>query len=283
MYYYDNNSLKMEINFKYNIGDIVTLASIPPYNNLIRHYLPNFEFKPKDYKIEKCKYVVKPNNKSEVLYNLYAYCDDTLEYNNWIPESCLDGTVNKHMENVDFISHDKEVLYIGDDVLCSVFYGDYESPYLPPDLTFSYFGTIIGLEFVMERGLNKKLVIVEGGYPRYTKDSIHIEFAPYIVKNIDENFVREYVKWCKKNRFNPITESDANSYHDKLLKNAKIWDKVTDMYSNWSKIKNKEQSKEKEKKTENKETTKSKIENILKSLSEDELKELKNQLKNGNT
>ena len=280
MYFYENNSLKMEINFKYNIDDIVTLASIPPYSNLNRRYFINSEFKPKDYKIEKCKYVVKPNNESEILYNLYAYCDDILQYHNWIPESCLDGTGNEHMENVDFISHDKEVLYIGDDVLCSVFYGDYENPYLPPDLTFSYLGTIIGLEFVIERGLNKKLAIIQGGYP---KDSIQTEFAPYIVKNIDENFVREYIKWCKKNRFNPIKESYIYSNHDKLLKYLKIWDKVTDMYSNWNKIRNKETSKEKEKNTANEETTKSKIENILKSLSEDELKELKNQIKNGNT
>lgn len=267
----------MEVKFKYSVGDIVTLAKLPSMMNLNRYVLDS-DFKPKEYKIEKCICVIKENNECEILYNLHAYCDEYIQYHNWITDDYLDGTPNEHIENIEFISHDKEVLNIGDDVLCSVFYGDYDNPYLPPNLTFSYLGTILRLECIISKEKKQlKKAIIQEIFPR---NSIQDEIVPYIVKNIDEKFAFEYVTACKENRFNPIKKIYQYSKHDKILQYIKIWDKVLEIYSNWNKIRTQKNKKNQEKPIKKK-TPKDKIEKLLGSLSEDELNELKKQLENG--
>ena len=47
----------MTVNFKYNIGDMVTLIKLPDYLNLSSNYY-KVEFRPKQYKIDGYKFVI---------------------------------------------------------------------------------------------------------------------------------------------------------------------------------------------------------------------------------
>lgn len=269
----------MKVKFKYNVGDVVTLMKIPSQENiqLGKYYIFNDEFKPKEYKIEKCLCRIIGTEEPKILYNLYAYCDEYIHFHNWIPEDDLSGTINEHEEDVEFISHDKEALSIGDDVIASAFYGDYEDCYLSPSLTFTYVGTIIGFdyeinEFNENKTIARKVLVEEHG------GNNHFEYAPYLVKKMDEAFAFEYVKFCKKNKFNPIKEAERKySRNKKVLEEIHLWDKVLEIYNNWNKYRKDGKVTEK-KKNVKKEKPKTDINKLLNSLSEDEINELKRQL-----
>ena len=267
----------MKVKFKYNVGDTVTLVKLPSFQNMqYGKYVLEDEFKPKEYKIEKCRCVIKCDNTVEVLYNLYAYGDEYIQYDNWIPDRCLEGTPNEHEEDVEFISHDKEVLGLGDVVLCSVFYGDYEKSYLPPEMTFGYVATIVGFvyEINRSRGIIRTALTDCDGKQRW-------EIVPYLVKNFDETFALEYVKACKSNRFNPITEAEKkySSRHMEILKSVNLWDKVAEIYNNWPKYRDGGKKKSTPKKRVPKNPLQADIKKLLKSLTEEQKEELKKQLK----
>lgn len=267
----------MKVKFKYNVGDVVTLMKKPSRENTqLGKYIYGDEFIPKEYKIEKCLCRIIGTEEPKILYNLYAYCDEYIQFHNWIPEDDLFGTINEHEEDVEFISHDKEALSIGDDVIASAFYGNYEDSYLSPSLTFTYVGTIIGLEYEIN-GFKKKSYIRRAIIER-NDGTNHNEFTPYLVKKIDETFAFEYVKFCKKNRFNPIKESERQySKNKKFLEEIHLWDKVLEIYYSWAKYRKDGKVTEK-KKTVKKEKPKTDINKLLNSLSEDEINELKRQL-----
>lgn len=267
----------MKVLFKYQNGDTVTLIKKPSNENMKygKRYLFDDEFTPKQYKIVMCKCVISSTNEPKVLYNLYVnYDDEYLEFNNWIPDDCLEGEIHEHEEDVEFISHDKEVLSVGDIVLSDVFSGSYDDPYMIPSLTFGYVGEIFKLEYeIMSTGKPLRTAIIDD------KGSLRTEFTPYLVKNMDRNFAMEYVKHCKKNRFNPLT-SEFNGKHMALLKGINVWDDVVEIYNNWDKYRKNVTTPKKntKRKTEKKNTTKNKIKKLISSLSEEELNELKNQL-----
>lgn len=266
----------MKVKFKYNVGDVVTLMKIPSQENmqLGKYYIFNDEFKPKEYKIEKCLCRIIGTEEPKILYNLYAYCDEYIHFHNWIPEDDLSGTINEHEEDVEFISHDKEILSIGDYVIASAFYGDYEDSYLSPSLTFTYVGTIVGFNYEINEAKNIiRTALIERG-----DGTNHFEFTPYLVKNMDEKFAFEYVKFCKKERFNPIKEAERKySRNKKVLEEIHLWDKVLEIYNNWNKYRKDGKVTEK-KKNVKKEKPKTDINKLLNSLSEDEINELKRQL-----
>lgn len=269
----------MKVKFKYNAGDVVTLMKIPSYENmqLGRYYIFNDEFKPKEYKIEKCLCRIIGTEEPKILYNLYAYYDEYIHFHNWIPEDDLSGTLNEHEEDVEFISHDKEILSIGDEVIASAFYGDYENSYLSPSLTFTYVGTIIGFDYEIKKFEQKtyttRMAIIE----RHDGTN-HKEFTPYLVKKMDENFAFEYVKFCKKGKFNPIKEAERKySTNKKFLEEIHLWDKVLEIYNNWNKYRKDGKVTEK-KKSVKKEKPKTDIKKLLSSLSEEEINELKKEL-----
>lgn len=268
----------MKVKFKYNVGDTVTLMKKPSRENTqLGKYIYGDEFIPKEYKIEKCLCRIIGTEEPKILYNLYAYCDEYIQFHNWIPEDDLSGAINEHEEDVEFISHDKEALSIGDDVIASVFYGDYEDSYLSPSLTFTYVGAIVGLEYEIKKYEHKtyttRRAIVESH-----DGTNHNEFTPYLVKKIDETFAFEYVKFCKKNRFNPIKESERQySKNKKFLEEIHLWDKVLEIYNNWNKYRKDGKITEK-KKTVKKEKPKTDIKKLLSSLSKEEINELKKEL-----
>lgn len=266
----------MKVKFKYNVGDVVTLMKKPSHENTqLGKYIHDDEFIQKEYKIEKCLCKIIGTEKPKILYNLYAYCDEYIQFHNLIPEDDLSGIINEHEEDAEFISHDKEILSIGDDVIACAFWGDYEDSVLSPSLTFTYVGTIVGLEYEIN-GL-KKTVTRRAIVERHDGTN-HIEFTPYLVKKIDETFAFEYVKFCKRDRFNPIKESERQySTNKKFLEEIHLWDKVLEIYKNWNKYRKDGKVTEK-KKTVKKEKPKTDINKLLNSLSEDEINELKKQL-----
>lgn len=263
----------MIVKFKYNVGDTVTLMKKPSHENMqLGKYICDNEFTPKTYEIEKCKCIIISTEEPKILYNLHAYCDEYIQFHNWIPEDDLSGTINEHEEDVEFISHDKETLSIGDDVIASAFYGDYEKSVLSPSLTFTYVGTIVGLEYEIQ-----KIVIRRAIVEKYD-GSNHIEITPYLVKKFDETFAYEYVKFCKIYRFNPIKESERQySTNKKFLEEIHLWDKVLEIYNNWNKYK-KDGKTTKKKNSSKKEKEKIDITKLISSLSEEEIVELKKQL-----
>lgn len=267
----------MKVKFKYNVGDVVTLFKTPSRDNMqIGEYIHDNEFTPKEYKIEKCLCRIIGTEEPKILYNLYAYLDEYIQFHNWIPEDDLSGTINEHEENVEFISHDKEVLSIGDDVIACAFWGDYENSVLSPSLTFTYVGTIVRLEYEIN-GLKQKIVIRRAIVERHDGTN-HIEFTPYLVKKFDETFAVEYVKFCKRDRFNPIKESERQySTNKKFLEEIHLWDKVLEIYNNWNKYR-KDGKTTKKKNSSKKAKEKIDIKKLINSLSEEEIIELKKQL-----
>jgi hypothetical protein len=268
----------MKVKFKYNVGDTVTLLKRPSHENMqYGKYIYDNEFTPNEYRIEKCKCKMIGTEEPKILYNLYAYCDEYIQFHNWIPESDLSGPTNEHEEDVTFISHDKEILSIGDVVAASIFYGDYEDSYLSPSLTFAYVGTIFGFEYEIIRGssLIRRTALVD----RDGKNEV--EFTPYLVKNFDETFVLEYVKFCKKDRFNPIKEADRPyAKHKVFLEGVHLWDKVIETYNNWNKVRQgaKKKNYKPNKKLPKVDPLQSDIKKLLKSLTEEQKEELKKQL-----
>lgn len=265
----------MKVKFKYNVGDTVTLLKKPSYENMeYGEYIYDNEFTPKEYRVENCKCKMIGTEEPKILYNLYAYCDDYIQFHNWIPERDLSGPTNEHEEDVVFISHDKEILSIGDVVAASIFYGDYEDSHLSPSLTFAYAGTIFGFEYEIVRGssvIRKTALIDKNGTNK-------VEFTPYLVKNFDESFAFEYVKFCKKDRFNPIKEADRPYVtHKVFLEGIHLWDKVLEIYNNWDKYRKDGKVTEK-KKAVKKEKPKTDIKKLLNSLSDEEINELKKEL-----
>lgn len=268
----------MKVKFKYNVGDVVTLMKKPSHENTqLGKYIYDDEFIPKEYKIEKCLCRIIGTEEPKILYNLYAYCDEYIQFHNWIPEDDLSGIIHWHEEYIEFISHDKEILSIGDNVIASAFYGDYEDSYLSPSLTFTYVGTIIGLEYEIN-GLDTHKTVIRGALTEKSDGTNHLEFTTYLVKKMDEAFAFEYVKFCKKNRFNPIKEAERPfTNHKKLLEEIHLWDKVLEIYNNWNKYRKDGKVTEK-KKTVKKEKSKTDIKKLLSSLSEEEINELKKEL-----
>ena len=265
----------MKVKFKYNVGDTVKLMKCPTHQNMaLCNYVTESDFTPKEYVITKCKCVIKCDNEPKVFYNLHAYCDEYIQYHNWIPEDDLSGIINEHEEDVEFISHDKEILSIGDTVIANAFWGDYENSVLSPSLTFTYKGTIVGFEYE----INEHKTFVRRALVEKPDGTNNFEFTPYLVKKMDETFAFEYVKFCKRDRFNPIKESERQySKNKKFLEEIHLWDKVLEIYKNWNKYRKDGKVTEK-KKTVKKENPKANINKLLNSLSEDEINELKKQL-----
>ena len=269
----------MKVKFKYNVGDVVTLMKKPSHENTqLGKYIHEDEFTPKEYKIEKCLCRIIGTEEPKILYNLYAYCDEYIQFHNWIPEDDLSGTINEHEEDIEFISHDKEILSIGDDVIASAFYGDYENSYLSPSLTFTYVGTIVGFEYEIN-GFNEHKTIVRRALVEKSDGTNHFEITPYLVKKMDEKFAFEYVKFCKKDRFNPIKESERQySANKKFLEEIHLWDKVVELYNNWSKYRDGGKKKFIPKRRVPKNPLQADIKKLLKSLTEEQKEELKKQL-----
>lgn len=210
------------IEFKYNIGDKVTLIKEPSWDNrALLNY--NRDFSPKEYRVKSLKYVVDKNGE-KILYSLYAYGDEYLCYDNWLTENFIAETENKHSfeEDVDFVSVDGEELSIGDAVYSSVYYGGKDNQYISPNLTFTAKIVIDRLEYVMEGTFYR-----DSGVGTVTRTEFFGEqidnicqsnairrsgFTYVALKNPDTDFADEYIRACKRNRFNLSNNEHARKW-----------------------------------------------------------------------
>lgn len=274
-----------QIKFNYSIGDTVTLIKEPDYKN--RQYLSyrNTPFQPKVYKIIKIKYTVNDKGQENILYQLDAYMDEYLKNYNWLTEDFIQGQGNEHLENVDFISVDGEQLHIGDNIYDSIYYGNYGNGnwYLSPNFTFTSYGKIISLTCTWEEGIssdNKKIIytIKEGtasAEKYWIENSMNTNFTFFIInalKNPGDKFVEDYVKACKKNRFNPF----GDKVHPDEIKRVKEWLTFMGVYdqvkNNYDKI-----TVKKKKTTVKKDST---VDDIISQLNDKQKKELLKKLQN---
>lgn len=231
-----------KITFNYSIGDIVTLIKEPSWDNraLIGY---NRDFKPKEYRIRGLKYIVDKDGE-KILYSLYAYCDEYIQYHNWMDESRFTGEGKKQEIDIEFMSIDKKELNIGDKVYSDIYYGSYNDASISPDFTFTSYGQIVKLSYTEEgRFLIDDGIDISVSYDG-TADAIKYwmndtydkkyTFNPrFAVKDIDDKFIKDYILACKENRFNPFSDKIRASESEKVntwLNIMGIYDKVKDNY-----------------------------------------------------
>jgi hypothetical protein len=183
----------------------------------------NRGFSPKEYRVKDIKYAVDKDGE-KILYSLDAYCDEYLRYDNWLTEDFIAETENKHSfeEDIDFVSVDGEELSIGDAVYSSIYYGGKDNQYISPNLTFTAKIVIDRLECVIEGTF-----YMDGGVGTVTRTEFFGEqidnicqsnairrsgFTYLALKNPDIDFADEYIRACKRNRFNPFNDEHARKW-----------------------------------------------------------------------
>lgn len=274
-----------QIKFNYSIGDTVTLIQEPDYKN--RQYLSyrNTPFKPKEYKIRKFRYTINDKGQENILYQLDAYMDEYLNYHNWLTEDYIQGQGTEHLENVDFISVDGEELHIGDNIYNDIYYGNSNNWYLTPSFTFTSYGKITCLTCTWEEAIYSdggKIIypIKEGtalAEKYWIKNSINTNFTFFTsiaLKNPGDKFVEDYVKFCKKNRFNPFGFNDKVQPDE--IKRVKEWLTFMGVYDQVKNHYDKTTPTKKKKTTVKKDSIKkdSTVDNIISQLNEKQKKEL---------
>ena len=256
-----------QITFKYNIGDMVTLIKLPKYPNCSSRYYEK-EFSPKQYKIDGYKYAIRKDGKDEILYRLDAYCDDYLNYHNWITEDYIEGEGTTHTEDIEFKSIDGEELKIGDMVYTGIYYGrDRDDCYISLNMCFAK--KVVITDLVYAGTSTDKFSYKFYGteiYPNGELNRAEDGFVPLAMKNVTEQFVIDFVKACKERRENPANEKKSDYEKRKeWLKELGVFEQVCKLY-NKSAVKKETKPKPAEKKDTVKE--------IFSSLSEEQKKEM---------
>lgn len=257
------------IGFKYSIGDKVMLIKEPSWDNRATLYY-NRNFSPKEYRVKGLKYVIDKDGE-KVLYSLDAYCDEYLQFHNWLTEDFIAETENKHSfeEDIDFVSVDGEELSIGDVVYSSVYYGGKVNRYISPRLTFTAKISIDRMEYIMEGTFYR-----DGSVETLTRSEYFGEqidnvrqsnttrrngFTYVALKNPDTDFADEYIRACKLNRFNPFKDEHAEKW-------LKIMGVLEYVEKNYKKVTNKKNAPTEKKK--------SKVEDIFEGLTARQKKEM---------
>lgn len=256
------------VGFKYSIGDKVMLIKEPSWDNRATLYY-NRNFSPKEYRVKDLKYVIDKDGE-KVLYSLDAYCDEYLQFHNWLTEDFIAETENKHSfeEDIDFVSVDGEELSIGDVVYSSVYYGGKVNRYISPRLTFTAKISIDRMEYVMEGTFysdGSVETVTRSEYFGEQIDNVRQSnttrngFTYVALKNPDTDFADEYIMACKLNRFNPFKDEHAEKW-------LKIMGVLEYVEKNYKKVTNKKSAPTEKKK--------SKVEDIFEGLTARQKKEM---------
>ena len=227
-----------KINFKYDIGDTVKLAKAPLL--YASHVGTRTDFREKEYKVNGFRYVYDESGE-KVQYQLYAYWDDYLDYDNWLTEDCLLGDGTPHDEEIKILSADFCDLELGDHVYSGIYYGRENETYISPMLTFFKEFEITGLSFeVTEKNKVRKFVV---GSRKGAGVYNFSEQAALLLKEPDDKFVEEYIKACKRERLNPFSiRNKHDSDHCKAcLESMGVYDQVKSRYKSVT-IKSKKKS-----------------------------------------
>ncbi len=229
--------MKYTVKFKYDGGDVVTLKKYPPYNQLSYGHKRSHEFVPKQYKISGLKFVADEEG-TKVMYRLYAYCDDYLDYHNWLTEDYIEGEGTERVEELDFSGIRGTDIQIGDTVYADIYNGSKDNHYVYPYLTFTRKGTVLGYLYENEITFfvdgkkceqQRSSIMCDFYYPECWVNRNGTESAWGVVKNIDDDFIADYVKGCKWHRFNPEKKKDEERAKG-WLELWGIYDKVCELY-----------------------------------------------------
>lgn len=228
-----------KVTFKYEIGQMVTLTHSPSYDNMqLGKYVHEHDFKPKEYKVVSCFYKVDEDGNTSIRYQLDAYMDEYIQYHNRIPEEHLEGEPHEHTEEIDFHDVHGNPLSIGDYAYSGIYYGSPDNYYVSPNFTFTRQMQIVGLEYS-----NKGTFFVDGVVKKNASNTAlccqtdpqdggrfkHTETLGLMIKIIDEKFVEDYVKGCKRHRFNPTVDKYGD-HHEEWLKKLGVYDEVCKLY-----------------------------------------------------
>ena len=241
--------MKRTIRFSYDIGDKVTLVKVPSVKNMqLGKYITDRDFKPKDYVVSGLKCVFLESGEEKTLYRLDAYCDEYLQYHNWLTEDDIEGNGTSHEEVFTFLTVKGGDLSIGDLVYDGVYYGGRTRSYLEPRCTFAHLLRVDTLEaenlFLRGDALEDKsnwelyarsTVVEDFKNPnRNGSESKNKSFVCLLLKEDETKLiVEDYIKACKKDRFN-IKKQPAESDAVKTLEKMGIYQKVL---ANYSKVK----------------------------------------------
>ena len=268
----------IHIFFKYNIGDIVTLVKLPVIDDKNRSHLHMHknpgEFSPKQYKVKGYSFAVLGDGSYEYRYSLHAYNDDWLNYNNWLTEDYLEGEGTRHDKDVCFKSAEGDDLNIGDVVYTSLYY---EGKRVSESCTFTKKIRVTKLIYSKETIYDpiEKIegdILIDTLCPSINGSSNkERSFCNAVLKNVTEQFLRDFVKTCKEYRINPRNEKLSGYKSRKFwLDELGIFDDICKRYSSRSK----KTSEVKESSNKNSRN----IEEILSGLSDEEKKEMLNLL-----
>ena len=259
-----------QITFKYSIGDMVTLIMEPDYRNAVRYPFRFSNFKPKQYKIDGYKFAIHEDGTQEVSYRLYAYCDEYLDYHNWLVEDYLEGEGTPHTEDIVFKSIDGEELKIDDVVYTGIYYGrNSDDYYISPDFTFAKMVKITDLVYATT-SMDKFVYKLYGNewYPNGERNSKEDGFVPLAMKNVTEQFVIDFVKECKERRENPSNENKG------YYKNRRAWLEKLGVFEQVCELYNKRTTEPKKQKKNNPVEKDNTVKDILSTLSETQKKEM---------
>lgn len=277
--------MKYTVTFKYDGGDTVTLKKYPPYNQLSYGHKREYEFVPKEYKISGLKFVADENG-TKVLYRLHAYMDDYLDYHNWLSEDYFEGEGTERTEEIDFSGIRGTDIQIGDTVYADIYNGNKNSHYVYPYLTFTRMGNV--LYFMYENEITFytdgrkseqpcSSVVCDFYYPTCWANKNGSEGAWAVVKNIDDEFINDYVKACRQHRFNPETRKEEERAIE-WLKHWGIYDKVCELYNKQTPAKKKPAEKKKTTEKKTKKSASGEIKELLASMTDEMKAELLKQL-----
>ena len=271
----------MEVSFKYDIGDVVTLVKLPDRfdNNRSRlwSYKKLSEFSPEQYKIKGYSFAILEDGSYEYRYSLDAYADDWLDYHNWLTEDYFEGEGTRHSKDICFKSADGDDLNIGDIVYTSLYYG---SKCVSESCTFTRKIRVTKLIYSKETiyGPFEKIegdILIDTLCPPINGSSNkERSFCDEVLKNVTEQFICDFVKTCKEYRINPRNEKLSGYKSRKFwLDELGIFDKVCEMYSSRPKKLSSKKTSVVEKSFRKSETDK-KVKDILSGMTDDEKREM---------
>lgn len=274
----------MEVSFKYDIGDVVTLVKLPDRfdnnRNLSWSYKRLDEFSPKQYKIKGYSFTILEDGTYGCKYSLDAYRDDWLDYHNWLTEDYFEGEGTRHNKDVCFKSADGDDLNIGDVVYTSLYYGsDATGIRCSVSGTFARKIRVTELIYTNEkfRVPTEKLIgdiIKEFYLPINGSLKKGCEFCNCSLKNITEQFICDFVKTCKEYRINPRNEKLSDYKSRKFwLDELGIFDDVCKRYNSRPKKMSSKKTSVVEKSFRKSETDK-KVKDILSGMTDDEKREM---------
>ena len=114
---YNKKGMKIDLAFKYNLGDIVTF----------KQSLEGDKFVDSRYEICEKRALITEGNSVKITYCFHAYCDKHIAYHDFVDEEKIVPLKTEHpnTETVEFVDVFGKPLEIGDTVTDSLYYKAY--------------------------------------------------------------------------------------------------------------------------------------------------------------